>query len=214
MLQKISVPLIAGILWVIFSTTSLAVSFEGVSEETASPASSAPTAAVPPMITPDDEGYFIGQGDVLEIAVWKDDALTRSCVVRPDGAISFPLLGDVQAAGKTVSRLKSEIENKLERFVPGVTLSLEVKQVNSMVVYVVGRVNAPGRFVMNANVNVLQILATAGGLNVFAKRNNIKIFRQGKNETTIFPFEYDEVTEGRRLEENIRLKRGDVIVVP
>ena len=162
-----------------------------------------------------DEGdYLIGPGDVLDISVWKDEALTRSCVVRPDGAISFPLIGDMQATGKTTSQLKTEMEGKLDRFVPKVTLSLEVKQVNSLIIYVIGKVNAPGRFIMNSNVNVLQAITTAAGLNPFAKHNKIKIFRQGKNETIIFPFEYDEVIEGNRLEQNIRLLRGDVVVVP
>jgi polysaccharide export outer membrane protein len=162
-----------------------------------------------------DEGdYLIGPGDVLDISVWKDEALTRSCVVRPDGAISFPLIGDIQATGKTPSQLKAEMAGKLDRYAPGVTLSLEVKQINSLIIYVIGKVNAPGRFIMNSNVNVLQAIAAAAGLNPFAKRNKIKVYRQGKNETIIFPFQYDEVIEGNRLEQNIRLLRGDVVVVP
>jgi polysaccharide export outer membrane protein len=162
----------------------------------------------------DEEGYLIGPGDVLDISVWKDEALTRSCVVRPDGSISFPLIGDVRAAGRTVSQLKAEMEKKIDQYVPQTTLSLDVKQVNSLVIFVIGKVNAPGRFYMIADVDVLQALATAGGLNVFAKRSKIKIFRHEKNETTIFPFDYDEVVDGIRLEQNIRLKRGDIVVIP
>ncbi|GAB6268090.1 MAG: polysaccharide export protein [Smithella sp.] len=183
-------------------------------------ASSAKQVAVEPALpsSPEmalDEGdYLIGPGDVLDISVWKDEALTRSCVVRPDGAISFPLIGDIQATGKTPSQLKAEMEGKLDRYVPGGALSLEVKQINSLIIYVIGKVNAPGRFIMNANVNVLQAIAAAAGLNPFAKRNKIKVYRQGKNETIIFPFQYDEVIEGNRLEQNIRLLRGDVVVVP
>ena len=158
--------------------------------------------------------YLIGPGDVLDIAAWKDEALTRSCVVRPDGIISFPLIGEVQAAGRTATQLKTEIETKLERYVPDVTLSLEVKQVNSMIIYVIGKVNSPGRFILNANIDVLQALATAGGLNVFAKGGYIKIFRQENNKTTILPFDYDQLVKGKRLEQNISLNRGDVVVVP
>jgi polysaccharide export outer membrane protein len=181
-----------------------------------SPASgeTAPAAASPSAQESAEDKYLIGPGDVLDISVWKDEALTRSCVVRPDGAISFPLIGNVKAAGRTASRIKAEIEQKLERYVPGAVLSLEVKQVNSLIVYVIGKVNAPGRYVMNTNVDVLQALATAGGLNVYAKRNQIKVFRQGPDATTIFPFEYDEIVEGRRLDQNIMLNRGDVVVVP
>ncbi len=161
-----------------------------------------------------EQGYLIGPGDVLDISVWKDDALTRACVVRPDGYISFPLVGDVPASGRTVRQLKSDMERKLSSYVPGVVLSLEVKQINSMIVFVIGKVNNPGRFLLSVDVNVLQALATAGGLNPFAKRSKIKIFRQGSNETTIYPFDYDDVVEGKHLEQNIYLRRGDVVVVP
>ena len=166
-------------------------------------------------VTAQEEGdYIIGPGDVLDISVWKDEALTRSCVVRPDGFISFPLIGDVRASGKTSQQLKLEMESRLIRYVPGLTLSLEIKQINSMIIYVIGKVNIPGRFVVNANIDVLQALSTAGGLNPFAKENDIKIFRKDKEETTIFPFQYDKVVDGKRLEQNIQLNRGDIVVVP
>ncbi len=161
-----------------------------------------------------DSTYPIGPGDVLGISVWKDDALTKEVVVLPDGLISFPLLGLVKAAGKTVAQLRSELEEKISQYVTDPVLNVEVKQVNSMIIYVIGRVNVPGRFSLNANLNALQVLAAAGGLNPFAKRDKIKILRQENGKTRIFPFNYDEIAEGRRLEENIELKRGDVIVVP
>ncbi len=162
----------------------------------------------------EDKDYVIGPGDVLDISVWKDETLTRSVVVLPDGKISFPLIGEVMASGKTVAKLKKEIEEKLTPFVPEVTLSLEVKQVNSMVIYVIGRVNNPGRFPINVNVNVLQALSIAGGLTPFAKREKIKIFREEGGRTEIIKFQYDRVIEGTHLEQNIMLKRGDVVVVP
>lgn len=158
--------------------------------------------------------YIIGPGDVLDISVWKDEALTKSAVVLPDGKFSFPLIGDVYATGKTKAQIKQEIEEKISQYVPDPVLSLEVKQVNSMLIYVIGRVNTPGRFILNANINVLQALSMAGGLNPFAKRGKIKIFRQEGEKTTVFAFKYDEVVDGTRLEQNILLKRGDVIVVP
>jgi polysaccharide export outer membrane protein len=162
----------------------------------------------------EDRDYVIGPGDVLDISVWKDETLTKSVVVLTDGKISFPLIGQVVASGKTVGQLKKEIEEKISPYVPGVTLSLEVKQVNSMLIYVIGRVNTPGRFSLNVNVNVLQALSIAGGLNPFAKRNSIKIFRDEGDKTRIFYFEYDRVVDGKHLEENIMLQRGDVVVVP
>ena len=161
-----------------------------------------------------DSSYPIGPGDILGISIWKDDALTKEVVVLPDGLISFPLLGLIKAAGKTVAQLKSELEERISQYVTDPVLNVEVKQVNSMIVYVIGRVNAPGRFNLNTNVNALQALATAGGLNPFAKRDKIKILRQEGDKTRIFPFHYDDIADGKHLEENIELKRGDVIVVP
>jgi len=165
-------------------------------------------------ILPEAGSYIIGPGDVLSISVWKDEALTSVPTVLPDGFISFPLIGNIQAAGNTVAELKAEIEGKLARYVPDIVLSLEVRQANSMIVYVIGRVNAPGRFNLNANINVLQALSTAGGLNVFAKNNKIKIFREENGKTQMFPFEYDKIVKGENLEQNIRLKKGDIVVVP
>jgi len=158
--------------------------------------------------------YVIGPGDVIGISVWKDDSLTRTVVVLPDGKITFPLLGDLVAGGKTVAQLKQVLESGLTRYVADSSVTVEVKQSNSMIIYIIGRVNAPGRQVLVAKTNVLQALAMAGGVNPFAKRGNVKIFRQEDGKTAMFLFDYDEVAEGRHLEMNIELKRGDVIIVP
>ena len=160
------------------------------------------------------EGYVVGPGDVLDISVWKNETLDKRVTVLPDGRISFPLIGEITAGGKTVAELVKELEKRLGRYVPDVNLSLMVHQVNSMLIYVIGRVNNPGRFVLNTEVNVLQALAMAGGLNPFAKRSKIKIFRKKTQQTELFNFDYDDVAQGRRLEQNIQLRRGDVIVVP
>ncbi|MBW2012087.1 MAG: polysaccharide biosynthesis/export family protein [Deltaproteobacteria bacterium] len=160
------------------------------------------------------EGYIIGPGDVLEISVWKVEDMTKLVTVLPDNKISFPLIGEVVAGEKTVIQLKKELEDKITHFVPDPNLSVMVQQVNSMQIYVIGRVNNPGRFILNTNVNVLQALAMAGGLNPFAKRNKVKIFREKGDKPEIFNFRYDDVSHGIQLEQNIRLKRGDVIVVP
>jgi polysaccharide export outer membrane protein len=160
------------------------------------------------------EGYVVGPGDVLDISVWKNETLDKRVTVLPDGRISFPLIGEITAGGKTVAELVKELKKRLGRYVPDVNLSLMVHQVNSMLIYVIGRVNNPGRFVLNTEVNVLQALAMAGGLNPFAKRRKIKIFRKKTQQTELFNFDYDDVAKGRRLEQNIQLRRGDVIVVP
>ncbi len=158
--------------------------------------------------------YIIGPGDILDIALWRDDALVRQVMVLSDGNISFPLIGEVMAAGKSVPELKQEISMRLTEYVPEPVLSIEVKQPNSMLVYVIGRVNNQNRFPVNANVTVLQALSIAGGLTPFARSNKIKVIRQEKGKTTILPFKYDEVVQGQNIKQNITLKRGDVIVVP
>lgn len=160
------------------------------------------------------DNYIIGPGDVLDIALWRDDALVRQVVVLADGKISFPLVGEVVAAGKTVAELKKEIADKLTEYVPEPVLSIEVRQSNSMLIYVTGKVNNPNRFPVGSNVTVLQAISMAGGLNPFAKKNKIKIFRQEGTKTEIFHFKYDEVIDGENLEQNITLKRGDVVVIP
>lgn len=166
----------------------------------------------PPLVT--DPKYIIGQGDVLDISVWKDEALTRTVVVLPDGMIAFPLIGELKAEGKTVAALKQEMETLLARYVSDLVLNVEVRQSNSMLVYIIGRVNNPGRQVLNSRITVLQALAMAGGPNPFAKKNNIRVFRQEGAATNSYRFRYDDVVQGEHLEDNIVLQRGDVIVVP
>ncbi len=158
--------------------------------------------------------YRIGPGDLLGIEVWKDPALTRAVIVLPDGKIVFPLIGEIVAGGKTVAELKKEIEGKLAPYIQNLVLTVEVRQINSMQVYVLGRVNAPGRVILTGNVDVLQALAIAGGPNAFANRSDIRVFRREGGGTVIIPFDYDDVTAGKKLETNILLRRGDVVFVP
>ena len=157
--------------------------------------------------------YRIGPGDVLEIGVWQNSDLQKQLAVLPDGKIHFPLVKEVQAAGLTVAELEASIHEKLVKFIPEPDLSLSVVQVNSLMIYVIGKVNKPGRFPLNSDIDVLQALALAGGLNPFAKEKEIAVFRKTQSETTIFNFNYDEVSQGEKLEQNIILERGDVIVV-
>ncbi|MGZ8430182.1 MAG: polysaccharide biosynthesis/export family protein [Candidatus Deferrimicrobiaceae bacterium] len=178
-------------------------------EEKKEPAPVAASPAVP------ETGYRIGPGDILNIEVWKDNTLSRPVTVLPDGKISFPLIGELTAGDRTVAELKKEIEAKILRYVPDSPLTVEVRQVNSLHIYVLGRVNAPGRFILSSNVTVLQALAIAGGPNAFANRSKIRIFREKSGKTTMSPpFDYDEVTAGRNIQTNVLLERGDVIFVP
>lgn len=204
-------PYCFGILFSIFFVIALSGCAHTVStpEETSPPLEA--TIVHPATGTASD--YVIGAGDILEIGVWKDPALTRQVVVLPDGTFSFPLVGRFSAAGKTVEALSAAVEKKLSRYIPEPDLSVIVQQVNSQVVYVIGKVNRPGHIPLNRNIDVLQALAMAGGLNAFANEKDIRIFRRTENQTMVIPFNYKAVTEKNQLEENIFLHRGDVVVV-
>nr|WP_320016141.1 polysaccharide biosynthesis/export family protein [uncultured Desulfobacter sp.] len=160
-----------------------------------------------------EAAYKIGAGDVLDISVWKNPDLTRQVVVLPDNTIRFPLLGEIKTRGHSLAWLEKTLEMRLEKFISDPELSVSLAQINSMIIYVIGKVNGPGRFQIGQNVDVLQALAMARGLNAFARDDEIKIFRKQGQETQIFEFDYDAVSQGEELDQNITLERGDVIVV-
>ena len=159
-------------------------------------------------------GYRLGAEDLIEISVWREDALKREVLVRPDGGISYPLIGDVQAAGKTVDELRAEITKRLEKFVPDAAVSVTVLKAGSQKIYVLGKVTKPGEFPVGRNVDVLQALSMAGGLTQFADQNGIRIMRREGDRQTVLPFEYGRVVRGENLQQNILLRAGDVVVVP
>ena len=165
-------------------------------------------------ILADESTYRIGPGDVLEISVWKDESLYREISVPPDGVISYPLIGDIEAAGMTVTTLRKVIAGKLSEYVPDATVTVMLKNINSLQVYVIGKVNNPGQFPITMDTTVVQVLAMARGLNPFAAAGNITILRRRQNVTVKIPFNYKEVEKGNNLEQNIVLQRGDVVVVP
>ncbi len=158
--------------------------------------------------------YRIGPEDVLEIFVWKEPDLQREVLVRPDGGISFPLAGDLDAAGKTPVEVQEELTKRLQKYIPDAVVTVTVTKVVGYRIFVVGKVNNPGQFVVGRYVNVLQALTLAGGLTPYASENKIKIVRKKGDGEITFPFHYSRVKKGRNLEENILLQSGDVVVVP
>jgi len=158
--------------------------------------------------------YRISPGDELEISVWKDESLSRQMIVPPDGQIAFPLIGDINANNVTVSELRSILKKKLSEFIPDATVTVLLLNANSMKAYVIGKVLKPGEFAIGLDTSVMQVLAMAGGMNPFASESNIIILRQGKSGVAQIPFDYKRVAKGENLEQNIFLKRGDVVVVP
>src|SRR5919106_6230031 len=158
--------------------------------------------------------YLIGPEDVLEISVWKEEGLEREVIVRPDGKISFPLSGDVQAAGRTTEQVQEEITERIKRYIPDPVVTVTVKTIGGNKIYVIGEVKTPGSYVIGRYVDVIQALTLAGGLTPFARENSIKILRREGTREIGVSFEYAEVKKGRKLEQNIFLRGGDVVVVP
>lgn len=161
-----------------------------------------------------DPEYQLGAEDVLLISVWKDEQLTREVVVRPDGMFSFPLIGDVQAEDRTVEQIRTDLVQRLTKYIPSPNVSVAVTKVASYKVYVVGRVNKPGEYLIGHYTDVLQALSLAGGLTPFAAENDIKVMRRVRGEQHAIPFRYGDMRKGRALEQNIVLQRGDVVMVP
>ena len=158
--------------------------------------------------------FYLGPEDVLEISVWKDEALTKEAVVRPDGMVSFPLIGQIRAAGRTVEDLQREIQRKISRYVPDAPVTVMVLKIGSPKVYVVGKVNKPGVYVMGSFLRVMQALAMAGGTTTFADRDDIMVIREEQGTQRFIKFNYDRVASGKDLHKNIPLKPGDTLVVP
>ena len=161
-----------------------------------------------------DASYLLGPEDVIRVSVWKDEHLTQEVVVRPDGMISFPLVGDIPAGGKTVEDVRLELGKRLNKFVPNPFVSVMVVKILSGKIYVIGRVNKPGEFLVGHYTDVLQALSLAGGLTPFASENDIRIMRRIRGEQIVFQFRYGDVRKGKELDQNIILERGDVVVVP
>jgi polysaccharide export outer membrane protein len=158
--------------------------------------------------------FHIGPGDLLEISVWKDESLSREVIVPPDGIISFPLIGDINVNNMTVGNLRNKVKKKLSSFIPDATVTVMIKEINSLKAYVIGKVNDPGEFPISIDTTVMQILSKAGGLNPFASESKIQIFRRVQGKTVRIPFNYKQVENGKKLEQDIILQRGDVVVVP
>ena len=163
--------------------------------------------------------FLLGPEDVLMVTVWRNQELSREVIVRPDGKISLPLLGDITAAGLTAQVLSKQIADGLAEFMSTPTVTVQVKEINSYHFFVVGEVSKPGKHVLKSYASVLQGISYAGGFTMFASRNNINVLRNVKNgqgvpRQIMIPVPYTDIVRGKNLEANIILKAGDIIVVP
>jgi polysaccharide biosynthesis/export protein len=171
-------------------------------------------AAAAAVATPDQDKYLLGPEDAIEISVWKEPDLTKQLVVRPDGKITYPLIGEVQAAGKTVKQLQEEILKRLEKYVTDAHVTVILLKAQNYKIYVTGKVNKPGDFLTGKPVNVMQAISMAGGLTPFASPGSITVLRSIGGKEEAFSFNYKEVANGQFLEQNRTLLPGDVVVVP
>jgi polysaccharide biosynthesis/export protein len=176
------------------------------------PAASAP-AASPPAVEP-PEGYVIGPDDVLGVLFWRDTEMTGDVTVRPDGKVTLPLLGDIQAAGLSPEALTKVIQEAASKFQQDPSVTIVVRQINSRKVFITGQVTNPGAFPLTGPRTVMQLIAVAGGLTEYADKKNITIVRFVNGQQQVFKFNYNDVARGKALAQNIVLQPGDTVVVP
>lgn len=178
------------------------------------PAEPASPAAAQAKAANEDPDFVIGAEDVLNINVWKENDISRSVPVRPDGKISLPLLNDVQAAGLTPQQLAASIREGLKKYMSDPEVTVIVTAVNSRRVYVMGEVSHPGVVPLLHGMTVLQALANAGSFTQFANIKGIYLLRNENGKQVKYPFNYKAVVKGQNPEQNLELKPGDTIVVP
>jgi polysaccharide export outer membrane protein len=160
------------------------------------------------------DAYAIGIGDVVEIAVWKNPDLTVTVPVRPDGRISVPLLGDVQAAGMTPLALKQTLTEGFRQYVTAPGVSVVIKEINSQKVFVTGEVAKPGAYDLRPHTKLMQALALAGGLTPYAKGKVIVLRDHQGGKDRRFEMDLSSIIRGRRPEDNIVLEAGDTLIFP
>ena len=162
------------------------------------------------------DAYTIGAEDVLEITVWRNQDLSKTVQVRPDGRFSLPVIRDVLAVGKTPSQLAEEITRKLREYVQNPVVAISVKEVNSYNVFVLGEVVKPGKYPLKSRTTLLQGITIAGGFTPVAARNQVVVFRFGENGSGMQTLmsSYDDIVLRGVITQNVELKAGDTVVVP
>jgi polysaccharide export outer membrane protein len=168
----------------------------------------APNPAKPP-----EEFYQIGPGDTLGIVLWREPALSGTVKVRPDGYVTLPLVNEVQVTGLTTGQLRKVLEAKYKEYIADPFVSIRVEGISSAEVFLVGQVTKPGAYLLGGNESLLQILTRAGGLTIFADRDEIRVVRREGAKVTEYVVDYDAIVKGD-LKQDILLRPGDRIIVP
>jgi len=160
------------------------------------------------------EQYHIRAGDLLTVSVWKETELQSEVLVRPDGGISFALAGDVPAAGHTVIELADLLQTKVRAYLPAAVVTVAVKNILGNQIFVIGKVNKPGNFLLIGPMDVMQALSLAGGTTPYASPNKIRVLRRSGDNLSSISFHYRDVEHGKKLDQDILLQNGDTVVVP
>jgi polysaccharide export outer membrane protein len=163
---------------------------------------------------PNPREYLVGESDVLNINVWKEREVSQTVVVRTDGYISLPLINEVKVIGMTPVQIQDLIAKKLQAYLTNPQVTVTVTEIRSKRAFITGEVARPGGYSLNNETTVLQLIAQAGGLTAFAKRDDITVLRFADGKQQRLPFHYKAVVQGRQTEENITLLPGDTVVVP
>lgn len=162
-----------------------------------------------------DDTFIIGNDDMLAISVWKEPELTKSVPVRSDGKISMPLMGEIQAAGRTPLQLEVEISNKLKNYITAPEVTVIVEQINSKKFNVLGMVSKPGAYPLGLPLTIMDAIALSGGFRDFAKTKDVYVLRQRADGSTYrIPFNYKDFIKGKNPAQNIRIEPKDTIIVP
>lgn len=180
--------------------------------QAASAAAAEPTQPAAAADVPAD--FVIGPEDVLGVVFWREPDISGDLTVRPDGRITVPMIGELQAAGLSPSDLQSRIQTAARKYMTDPNVAVVVRVINSRRVFVTGRVTTPGAHLLKGPLNVMQALALSGGLTEYADAKNIVILRTVDGKTERFKFNYRDVAAGKRLEQNLLLRPGDTVVVP
>ena len=164
-------------------------------------------------IFPTEMQYRIGVEDVLLVSVWRDADLTREVPVRPDGKISLPLIQDIVAAGKTPADLGQEIQTRLKEYMSNPAVTVIVKEINSIKIYLLGEVARPGPVMPKTQIRLLQAISMAGGLTPFGGKKNIVVFRKTSAGEKVIEVSYQNIVSGKKPDDDLILESGDTVVV-
>jgi polysaccharide export outer membrane protein len=170
------------------------------------------SATVPPAGIASPGGYVLGPSDVVHVAVWKEPDLSQTAVVRPDGKISLPLVGEIVLAGSTVPEAQTIVADRLRSLLTSPQVTITVTEIHSRQVYITGEIGRPGAYPLAASMNVLQLIASAGGLTEYAHKKAIYILRASAKQP--IHFNYSSVVRGKSQEQNVQLSPGDTVVIP